>query len=189
MAPHTPHSHRQTRFPQQFSPRFPTAESQVAHSIKQFIHSRVTQKEPDLVAPRKDSQQRKKIKSLGFYTLTVFPHASLTLPPESLVLAPLCVHPPCWNHKSSSPSLSKRLAIPSFSQCPCTQLAVTSLRALCYPKGWQFTISRLQFIHLILKQTSIVNFMALYTSSTPLRSRDLFIQISRCRYLVLLGMS
>jgi len=43
-------------------------------------------------------------------------------------------------------------------------------------------------IHLILKQTSVVNLIALYTSLTVLRSRDFFIQISRCRYLVLFGM-
>lgn len=38
-------------------------------------------------------------------------------------------------------------------------------------------------IHLILKQTSVLNLMALY-ALTILRNRDFFIQISRCRCLI-----
>lgn len=50
--------HSQIRFPGEFSPRFPTAKSEMSHSIKPFIYSAVTQKQPGLVPLRRNPQQR-----------------------------------------------------------------------------------------------------------------------------------
>lgn len=50
---HTPHSHRQTRFPYWIHPRFPITESQISSSIKQFFHGTFTQKQLQLLCTNK----------------------------------------------------------------------------------------------------------------------------------------
>lgn len=72
---------------------------------------------------------------------SMFACAQALLLLSSLLLPPLCVHPPCFCHPS--PSLSKRSAIPS-SCCVSVSIylsGTTHLPALCYAKVWQFTAS------------------------------------------------
>lgn len=52
-SPHPPCTRGQTRFPHQFSPGFPTAETQVSHSIMQFIPSAVMERHRKLVPLRR----------------------------------------------------------------------------------------------------------------------------------------
>lgn len=106
---------------------------------------------------KKDSQQRKKKKSLGFYTLTVSPHASLILHPESLALCP-------------STSLPSHVFIALITQKIGNYQVMLCVSESMHPAGCHLSLCSLlsqslnpflQVIHRILTQMSIVNLMAL----------------------------
>lgn len=82
MTPYTAHPRSQTSVPYRLDPRFPTAQSQISHSIKQFNHSAVTQKKSKLVPPRKQRTQTKDPQS--FVSSQSKSAKVLALPPESL---------------------------------------------------------------------------------------------------------
>lgn len=78
------------------------------------------------------------MESLGFYTLTIYLHTSLALPPQSSASAaePLHGHLARWSHQSSSALLPKRLAV--HGSCCASQCAFTWAPLV---QGWQFMAS------------------------------------------------
>lgn len=74
------------------------------HSTEQFIHSAVTQKQPQLLPPSKIPRKE----SLGFHALAVQVSSSLTFSPESSTPAVSpSIHSPGWQYRPSCPLLFK----------------------------------------------------------------------------------
>lgn len=84
---HILHSHSQTRFPYCFHPEFPIAEPFMSWSIKQFIHSVVTQKQLELVPLRREPPWR----NCWAFIPSQSQHAQVSLFPCPLLLLCLLV--------------------------------------------------------------------------------------------------
>lgn len=132
-------AHSQTWFPHQFNTRFPQHDLR-SHSIMQFIHRAVTQKNIKLVPPKKEPQ-RAPLPGL-LYLLSLPVHRS---------------HPSFSDLNSCSLcsfTLLQSLIFISFyfpkcqefdschvSQSPFPWLVLPIFPAPCYPKGWQLIAS------------------------------------------------
>lgn len=107
-----PQSHSQTRFPQQFDPRFPLKESQMSHSVNKYIQGAVTPKQPKLVPLRRNQQQSTPLAFIPFQVFSPLQSPSAHPPSLSTSLCALCYEEGWQSIASQNSSCS--------AHCSCT---------------------------------------------------------------------